>query len=326
MGGMRSDSRLERVLRAGQFAVTAELLPPDSADPQAVFDHAKVLGDSCDAINATDASGASVHMSNVAVAALLRQAGYDAVVQMACRDRNRIAMQGDLLGAAALGVQNVLCLTGDGVGIGDHPESKPVFDMDSLTLLRTARILRDKGHFLSGRSIDSPPKLFLGGASNPFAPPYDFRPLRLKKKIEAGADFIQTQYCFDVPRLRTFMDQVRDMGLDKRVYILVGVGPLRSARAAMWMRENVPGVVIPDQVVRRLTAAGKRSQTEGKRICAEIIEEIKEIPGVAGIHMMAYRQEHLVPEILDEVGLLPRPWVKDGTNAPIPDAIRNSIS
>jgi methylenetetrahydrofolate reductase (NADPH) len=326
MDGMRSGSRLERVLRAGHFAVTAELLPPDSADPKSVLDHAQVIGNSCDAINATDASGANVHMSNVAMAALLRRAGYDAVVQMACRDRNRIAMQGDLLGAAALGVQNVLCLTGDGVGTGDHPESKMVFDLDSISLLRTARILRDRGHFLSGRPIESPPKLFLGGASNPFAPPYDFRPLRLKKKIEAGADFVQTQYCFDVPRLQSFMERVRDMGLDKRVYILVGVGPLRSARVARWMRENVPGVVIPDELVRRLSDAGKRSRTEGKRICVEIIEQIKEIPGVAGIHMMAYRQEHLVAEILDDTGLLPRPTVVDDTPAPILDPVRAGIS
>ena len=316
---MRSGSRLEQVLRAGHLAVTAELLSPDSADPQAVLDHARIIGDSCDAINATDASGATAHMSNVAVAALLRRAGYDAIVQMACRDRNRIAMQGDLLGLAALDVRNVLCLTGDGVGTGDHPEAKPVFDMDSITLLRTARILRDKGRFLSGRSIASPPRLFLGGASNPFVPPYDFRPLRLKKKIEAGADFIQTQYCFDLPRLRTFMERVVDMGLHERVYILVGVGPLRSARVAYWMRDNIPGVVIPDSVIRRLIGAGKRSRTEGKRICIEIVQQIMEIPGISGVHIMAYRQEHLVPEILDEAGLLPRPNLESLERAQTPE-------
>ena len=306
---MKSGSRLERVLRAGEFAVTAEILSPDSADPQAVLQHARIIGDSCDAINATDASGANAHMSNVAVSALLVRAGYDAVIQMACRDRNRIAMQGDLLGAAALGVKNVLCLTGDGVGTGDHPQSKPVFDMDSITLLRTARILRDNGHFLSGRRITSPPSLFLGAASNPFAPPYDFRPHRLRKKIDAGADFIQTQYCFDIPRLRTFMERAREMSLHERASILIGVGPLRSVRTAEWMRQNIPGVVIPDSIVKRLSDAGKRATNEGKRICVEIIEQVKEIPGVAGVHVMAYRQEHLVPEILDLAGLLPRPVI-----------------
>ena len=306
---MKSGSRLERVLRAGEFAVTAEILSPDSADPQAVLQHARIIGDSCDAINATDASGANAHMSNVAVSALLVRAGYDAVIQMACRDRNRIAMQGDLLGAAALGVKNVLCLTGDGVGTGDHPQSKPVFDMDSITLLRTARILRDNGHFLSGRRITSPPSLFLGAASNPFAPPYDFRPHRLRKKIDAGADFIQTQYCFDIPRLRTFMERAREMSLHERASILIGVGPLRSVRTAEWMRQNIPGVVIPDSIVKRLADAGQRATNEGKRICVEIIEQVKEIPGVAGVHVMAYRQEHLVPEILDLAGLLPRPVI-----------------
>lgn len=312
---MKSGSRLERVLRAGEFAVTAEILSPDSADPQAVLEHARIIGDSCDAINATDASGANAHMSNVAVSALLVRAGYDAVIQMACRDRNRIALQGDLLGAAALGVKNVLCLTGDGVGTGDHPQSKPVFDMDSITLLRTARILRDKGHFLSGRRIVSPPSLFLGAASNPFAPPYDFRPHRLRKKIEAGADFIQTQYCFDIPRLRTFMERACEMSLHERAFILVGVGPLRSVRTAEWMRQNIPGVVIPDSIVQRLADAGKRAPDEGKRICVEIIQQVKEIPGVAGVHVMAYRQEHLVPEILELAGLLPRPALQTSDSA-----------
>lgn len=312
---MKSGSWLERVLRAGEFAVTAEILSPDSADPQAVLEHARIIGDSCDAINATDASGANAHMSNVAVSALLVRSGYDAVIQMACRDRNRIALQGDLLGAAALGVKNVLCLTGDGVGTGDHPQSKPVFDMDSITLLRTARILRDKGHFLSGRRISAPPSLFLGAASNPFAPPYDFRPHRLRKKIDAGADFIQTQYCFDIPRLRTFMERACEMSLHERAFILVGVGPLRSVRTAEWMRQNIPGVVIPDSIVQRLADAGKRAPDEGKRICVEIIQQVKEILGVAGVHVMAYRQEHLVPEILELAGLLPRPALQTSDSA-----------
>ncbi|MCI0625099.1 MAG: methylenetetrahydrofolate reductase [Acidobacteria bacterium] len=302
-----ADSRLQRVLRSGRFAVTAELNPPDSADPQAVYERALVLASVCDAINATDASGAHVHMSSVAVCALLTRAGYEPVLQVSCRDRNRIAIQGDLLGAAALGVRNVLCLTGDGVQAGDQPEAKPVFDLDSITLLRTARILRDQGEFLSGRKLECPPRLFLGAAENPFAPPYDFRALRLGKKVEAGADFIQTQFCFDVPRLRQFMKAVRELGLHERVFILAGVGPLRSAKAAEWIRSKVPGVVIPDALIRRLKGLpDDRQIDEGRRICLEIIQEIREIPGVHGIHVMAYRQEHLVAEIIEEAGLLPR--------------------
>ena len=304
---LKSDSRLERVLRSGRFAVTAELNPPDSADPQAVYERALVLASVCDAINATDASGAHVHMSSVAVCALLTRAGYEPVLQVSCRDRNRIAIQGDLLGAAALGVQNVLCLTGDGVQVGDQPEAKPVFDLDSITLLRTAQILRDRSEFLSGRKLESPPRLFLGAAENPFVPPHDFRPLRLGKKVEAGADFIQTQFCFDVARLRQFMRAVRDLGLHERVFILVGVGPLRSAKAAEWIRSKVPGVVIPDAVIHRLRGVPEdRQRQEGRQICLEIIQEIREIPGVHGIHVMAYRQEHLVAEIIEEAGLLPR--------------------
>jgi len=300
---MRSGSRLEQVLRAGRFAVTAELNPPDSADAEAVYERAREIAPVCDALNATDASGAHVHMSSVGVCALLTRAGYDPVMQVSCRDRNRIAIQGDLLGAAAMGVKNVLCLTGDGVQAGDQPEAKPVFDLDSMTLLRTTCILRDKGMFLSGRKLDSAPRLFLGAAENPFAPPYDFRPYRLAKKVEAGADFIQTQYCYDVPRLREFMAKVCELGVHEKVFILVGVGPLRSAKSAEWMRANVPGVWIPDPIIDRLKRGGKG---EGKRLCVDIIREVREIKGVAGVHIMAYKQEELVPEIVEEAGLLVR--------------------
>lgn len=310
---MKSGSRLERVLRSGRFAVTAELNPPDSADPHSVYERALVLAEVCDAINSTDASGANVHMSSVGMCALLTRAGYEPVMQVSCRDRNRIAIQGDLLGAAAMGVRNVLCLTGDGVGTGDQPEAKPVFDLDSISLLRTARILRDQGHFLSGRKLEVPPRLFLGAAENPFVPPYDYRPLRLGKKIEAGADFIQTQYCFDMPRMREFMKQVCDMGLNEKAYILVGVGPLRSAKAAEWMRDKVPGVVIPDEIVKRLQSVSpSRQREEGKRICVEIIRELIELCGVSGVHVMAYRQEELVAEIIEEAGLLPRRAQQNG--------------
>ncbi|MGA2821734.1 MAG: methylenetetrahydrofolate reductase [Anaerolineales bacterium] len=304
---MTSGSRLERVLRSGRFAVTAELDPPDSADPQAVYDRALVLASVCDAINATDASGANVHMSSVGVCALLARAGYEPVLQVSCRDRNRIAIQGDLLGAAALGVRNVLCLTGDGVQNGDQPQARPVFDLDSVSLLRLARMLRDEGKFLSGRKIETPPSLFLGAAANPFAPPFEYRPVHLQKKVQAGAQFIQTQYCFDLPRLQEFMHKVREEGLDQKVFILVGVGPLRSWKAARWMTENVPGVVVPELVLDRLARTPSHLQREeGKRLCVEIIRQVREIPGVSGVHVMAYRQESLVAEIIEEAGLFPR--------------------
>lgn len=302
-----SGSRLERVLRAGYFAVTAELNPPDSADRQEVYDAALVLSEVCDGINATDAAGAHCHMSSIAICAILLQAGYDPVLQVSCRDRNRIAIQGDLLGAAAMGVKNVLLLTGDDVSVGDQPEAKRVFDFDSINLLRVARMMRDESKFLSGRKITSPPKLFLGAACNPFVPPHDWRPLRLAKKVEAGANFIQTQYCFDIPRLKTFMQQVRDMGLHEKTHILIGVGPLRSEKAAEFMRTKVPGVHIPDEIVERLKKTPKaQKREEGKKICVEIIQQVREIEGVAGVHVMAYRQEELVAEIVQEAGLLPR--------------------
>ena len=317
----KSDGRLERVLRSGRFAVTAELNPPDSADPQEVYEAALVLSEVCDAINATDASGANCHMSSVAICALLTRAGYAPVLQVSCRDRNRIAIQGDVLGAAAMGVCNVLCLTGDDVTVGDQPQAKRVFDLDSIHLLRTIKIMRDKGLFLSGRKLTVPPRLFLGAASNPFVQPYDWRPLRLAKKVEAGADFIQTQYCFEVERFRRVMKVVRDMGLHEKVFILVGVGPLRSEKAAEFMRTKVPGIVIPDEIVERLRKTPKeRKREEGKRICVEIIEQVREIKGVAGVHLMAYRQEELVAEIVEEAGLLPRPMQpgvsSDGASPP----------
>ncbi|PWE34012.1 5,10-methylenetetrahydrofolate reductase [Maritimibacter sp. 55A14] len=301
--GHVSHSRLERVLRSGRFAVTAELNPPDSADPADVYEAAQPLGEVADAINATDASGANCHMSSIGICALLTRAGYSPVYQISCRDRNRIAIQGDVLGAAALGVQNVLCLTGDGVGVGDQPGAKPVFDFDSMTLIRTIRTMRDDGAFLSGRKITSRPKLFIGAAENPCIPPYEWRPNRLAKKIAAGADFIQTNYIFDIPLFETFMQRIRDEGLDEKVFLIAGVGPLASARAARWMRSNVPGIHIPDPVIERLEKAEKPSE-EGKRICIELLQQVRQIKGVSGVHLMAYRREHLVSSIIEESGIL----------------------
>ena len=303
-------SRLEDILRKGHFAVTAELNPPDSADPEDVYQAASVLAEVTDGINAVDASGANVHISSVAMCALLTRAGYEPVYQVTCRDRNRIAIQGDMLGAAAMGVLNVLCLTGDDITAGDQPEAKRVFDFDSIQLLRTARMMRDEAVFLSGRVITSPPCFFLGAAANPFVPPYDWRPQRLAKKIAAGAQFIQTQYCFDLLRFKDYMGQVRDLGLDKQAFILAGVGPLKSAGAAEYMRTKVPGVVIPDEIVDRLKKTPKeQQQQEGKQICIELIQQIREIEGIAGVHIMAYRQEELVAEIVEQAGLLPRPAI-----------------
>ena len=205
--GHTSRGRLERVLRRGEFAVTTELNPPDSADPEDVYNRAKVFDGWVDGINAVDASGANCHMSSVGICALLTRMGYAPIMQIACRDKNRIAIQGDVLGGAAMGVANILCLTGDGVQAGDQPGAKPVFDLDFMSLLETIRIMRDNGKFLSGRKLTTPPQLFLGAAINPFAPPYDFRPIHLGKKIAAGAQFVQSQYCFDVPMFRTFMQQ-----------------------------------------------------------------------------------------------------------------------
>jgi 5,10-methylenetetrahydrofolate reductase len=317
--GHSSRGRLERVLRRGEFAVTAELNPPDSADPQEVYDRVAPFEGWVDAINAVDASGANCHMSSVGICALLTRMGYAPVLQVACRDRNRIAIQGDVLGAAAMGVANVLCLTGDGVQAGDQPGALPVFDLDCMSLLETVRTMRDESRFLSGRKITSPPHLFLGAAANPFAPPVDFRPLRLAKKIAAGAQFVQTQYCFDLPLFRQFMDRVRDMGLHEKCFILAGVGPLASAKTARWIRSNVPGIHIPDAVIARLEGA-ENQKAEGRRICVEMMQEIREIPGVSGVHVMAYRQEELVAEIVHESGVLAgrKPWRRE----PEPDEQR----
>ena len=306
--GMYSGGRLERVLRAGKFAVTAELNPPDSADPQAVYEAARVLATVSDGINATDASGAHCHMSSIAICALLTRAGYAPILQISCRDRNRIAIQGDILGAAAMDVRNILCLTGDDVTAGDQPGAKRVFDFDCMQLLRTARIMRDESQFLSGRKISEPPQVFLGAASNPFVPPQDWRPLRLAKKIEAGANFIQSQYCFDVPMFKRFWKRACDLGLDKKAYYLVGVGPLKGPKSAEFIRKNVPGVHIPDAIIDRLKGVPRKERAkEGKKVCVEIIQEIREITGVSGVHVMAYRQEEAVAEIIEAAGLLPRP-------------------
>jgi len=229
--------------------------------------------------------------------------GYAPVMQISCRDKNRIAIQGDILGGAAMGVCNLLCLTGDGVQAGDHPQALPVFDLDSLTLLETARTLRDEHHFLSGRKITYAPRVLLGAAENPFAKPCEWRAQRLAKKVAAGAQFIQTQFCYDLPLLRTFMRQVEELGLLDKVFILVGVGPLRSVKAAEWIRTHVPGVHIPDEIIKRLAGASDGA-LEGRKLCIDLIQEIRTVKGVHGVHVMAYRQEETVAEIIERSGVL----------------------
>jgi methylenetetrahydrofolate reductase (NADPH) len=301
--GHDSPGRLERVLRAGAFAVTAEIAPPDSAEPEEVYERAALFDGYVDAINATDGSGANCHMSSVGMCSLLTRRGYAMVMQVSGRDKNRIAIQGDVLGAAAMGVCNVLCLTGDSVTVGDHPEAKPVFDVDCMAMLSMLRGMRDDAHFLSGRRITHPPRVFLGAAANPFGPPLDYRPQRLQKKIEAGAQFIQTQYCFDIDRFREYMKAVRDVGSHKKAFIIAGVGPLASAKSAEWIRSNVPGVHIPDYIIKRLQGA-ENQKAEGISICVDMIRGLREIEGVCGVHIMAFRLEQHVAEIVERSDVL----------------------
>ena len=284
--GHTSPGRLERVLRAGAFAVTTELDPPDSADPEDVYKRARIFDGYADAINATDGSGANCHMSSLAVCALLTRIGYAPVMQISCRDKNRIAIQGDILGGAAMGVANMLCLSGDSVQSGDHPQAKPVFDLDCMSLLSIGRTLRDEHKFQSGRKVTFAPRVFFGAAANPFVPPFEWRADRIAKKV-----------------------QIEDIGLLGKVFLLIGVGPLRSAKAAEWMRTNVPGIHIPDSVIKRMAGAEKPA-LEGRQICVDLIQEIKEIKGVSGVHVMAFRQEDTVAEIIQKSGVLAGrvPW------------------
>ncbi|MFN2099639.1 methylenetetrahydrofolate reductase [Altererythrobacter sp. MF3-039] len=307
--GYSSHGRFERVLRAGEFAITTEIAPPDSADPDEVLNRAALFDGYVDAINATDGSGANCHMSSLGVCALLTRVGYSPIIQMSCRDRNRIAIQGEALGAAALGVCSVLCLSGDDVSVGDHPEAKPVFDLDSVSLLQTIRTLRDEERFLSGRKLDEGPRLFLGASINPFAPPIANRVDQFAKKVAAGAQFVQSQYCFDMEMARSFMKRAVDRGLGDKCFVLMGVGVLASAKTAMWLRSAIPGVHIPDEIVRRLEQA-ERPREEGRAIAVELMQQLAEIEGISGIHLMAYKQEQFVGEIVTRSKVLGdrKPW------------------
>jgi len=305
---MKAGTNLEKVLDSGSFAVTAEAGPPRGAVPSVMQRKGELLKPCCDALNVTDNQTAIVRMSSISGCILLKQLGVDPVMQVVCRDRNRIALQSDILGAIALGIGNVLCLTGDHQKFGDHPSAKGVFDLDSIQLIQMLSKMRDEKKFLSGERISGEAPLFIGAAENPYADPFEYRVLRLAKKVKAGADFIQAQAVFDVGKFTKWMEMVTDRGLDKEIHILAGIIPIKSVGMARYMRDNVPGVSVPDEIVTRMEDA-KDTREEGLKICLEIIEQIKDIPGVHGIHIMAVAWEDIVPTIMEKAGLLPRPLI-----------------
>lgn len=307
---MKSSSRLERVLTAGHFAVTSECGPPRGADPEAIRRKGELLRGVVDAVNVTDCQTAVVRMSSLSSCLLLKEMGFEPILQMVTRDRNRIAIQSDILGAAALGINNILCLTGDHQRAGDHPQAKNVFDLDSVQLIAAVKAMRDEGKFLNGEELTVPPKLFVGAAANPFADPFEIRVLRLAKKVAAGADFIQTQCIYNLERFRDWMKQVVDMGLHEKVFILAGVTPLKSVGMARYMKNMVPGMDVPDELIARLKGVPKEKQPEeGVKIAIETVQQLKEIEGVSGVHIMAIEWEEKVREIAEGAGLLPRPEV-----------------
>lgn len=303
---MKAGTNLEKVLESGNFAVTAEAGPPKGTSPRVVQRKGELLRSCCDAVNVTDNQTAIVRMSSLAGCVLLKQLGVDPVMQMVTRDRNRIAIQSDVLGAVALGIGNILCLSGDHQKFGNHPTAKGVFDIDSIQLIQTLKNMRDEKKFICGEEVSGEVPLFIGAVENPYADPFEFRVLRLTKKVKAGANFIQTQAVYDIPKFARWMEMVTDRGLDRQVHILAGVIPIRSAGMARYMRDYVSGVSVPDSLVTRMEEA-KTAKEEGLRIALEIIEQLKEIPGVHGIHIMAVGWEDIVPEIVAGAGLLPRP-------------------
>jgi methylenetetrahydrofolate reductase (NADPH) len=305
---------LRAALERGEFVVTAEIGPPRGANLEPVRRKARLLRHWVDAANVTDSQSAVVRLPSWAGCLAVMDEGVEPVMQLQCRDRNRIALQSDLLGAAAVGIPNVLLLTGDHPRFGDHPDAMPVFDLDSIQLIWTARSMRERGTLLSGRDLRPAPDWFIGAVENPFAPPLQWRAERLGKKVAAGAQFVQTQFVFDVGIFSSFMRQVRDLGLDQRCHVLAGVGPIRSLRALEHMQREVPGMYVPDDVVRRLRGVPvERTASEGLALCSEIIAQVRSIPGVAGVHVMAFNWEDAIPEILGSAGVTPRPSIDQPT-------------
>ncbi len=305
---MKTKSNIERILETGGFVVTSECGPPRGADPEVIRKKGGLLKGAVDAVNVTDNQTSVVRMSSLASCVILKEIGFDPILQMVCRDRNRIAIQSDILGAAALGINNMLCLSGDHQKFGDHPKAKNVFDMDSIQMINTVKTMRDDGKFVGGEEVKGKPMLFIGAAENPFADPFEIRAARLGKKARAGVEFIQTQCIYNMERFERWMGMVRDRGLHETVAILAGVTPFKSYGMARYMKNQVPGMDVPDALIERMKGVAKEKQPEeGIKICVETIQQLKEIPGVRGIHIMAIEWEEKVPEIAKAAGLLPRP-------------------
>ncbi len=308
-GECKTESRLEKILRSGKFAVTGECGPPRGADPEVIRKKCALLKNNADAFNITDNQTSVVRMSSIASSIVMMQEGLEPVMQMVCRDRNRIAIQSDILGGAALGIKNMLCLSGDHQKFGDHPQAKNVFDLDSIQLIQTVRGMRD-GKFLGGDEIKGAPNLFIGAAENPFADPFEIRVPRLAKKVAAGVEFIQTQCIFNIAKFREWMKGVVDRGLHEKVFILGGVTPCKSFGMAKYMANNVPGMDVPEELLKRMKDTPKEKQAEeGITIAVETIKQLQETPGVAGVHLMAIEWEEKVGEMAEKAGLLPRPSV-----------------
>lgn len=307
---MKTDSRLKRVLEKGHFAVTAECGPPKGADPKVIKSKGKILKGFVDSVNVTDNQTGVVRLSSLAACVLLKKEGLDPVLQMTTRDRNRIALQSDILGASALGIRNVLCLSGDHQSFGNQPQAKGVFDVDSVQLIQLVRQMRDNGVILGGDKLSEPPRLFIGAVANPFADPFAYRAIRLGKKVAAGAEFIQTQCIYNLTRFNEWMDKVRDLGLDEKVYILGGITPLKSARMAEFMSKQVAGMDVPDEIINRMKSVpAKEQRQEGLKIAIETIQALKEAQGVHGVHIMAIEWEEAVPQLIEAAKLFPRPQV-----------------
>lgn len=305
---MKTESQLKKVLSAGHFAVTAECGPPKGADAEVVLKKGRILKGAVDSINVTDNQTGVVRLCSLAACALLKQEGLDPVLQMVTRDRNRIALQSDILGASALGIRNILCLSGDHQSFGNQPQSLGVFDLDSIQLIQTVRHMTDQGQIIGGEALSLAPDLFVGAAANPFADPFFYRVIRLAKKVRAGAQFIQTQCIYNLDRFKEWMIQVRDRGLHEQVHILGGITPLKSAKMAEYMKSQVAGMDIPDEVIFRMKSVpAKEQRREGLKIGIETIQVLKEMEGIKGVHIMAIEWEEAVPQIVEEAGLLPRP-------------------